>query len=1294
MDTENVKYNKTYKKCKTLVKKWEKEFKSINNRIPSKFDIKEAPAKVRSAYKTYFHIKSAILENSVDIDSCSVIDESLSNSPESSFNIETLLTDNSVSPKSDTLTERLPNEVELNQLLSSKPKFDKISETSTKSINPFSDTFTKKLFQKSKFSLRNPRKSQIVKSITQNKIEELDTENGYKIKENVHIIESNLNNKGPANINENILSSNNYSSIDCLRLTHNSMTLNSKSIDVKEKVNNHTVKQYNERWLERATGISIQVENTPKTFEKFGISNISLQYKEDVYADFVENSESENDDISDKIKPALKKRKLVSDILENDNKIRSPQKKGKTKCRNLKPVSNESLNASDKLEGICTDEPSQENTNIKSKKLSKVIIIENEENPPTLDEFTVFGVEKDLLPRFGKMVPLKENKITKEYVDPGNRLEQKIKNGTLNDNFVRINVEKKVFVRGKKSLNYSKFKKQQFKNKKALHGGMEFPESGKVICYKCGGSGHMSRFCVAHKGDQLLPLNMVDKNDIPTLEEMDKNKTDNFESTSDHNTISAYKASVIPESFLKLLSEYDNQLAKIKPVYSDINSVDTNEIYDALKMFGHNSFRYGQEEAIKRILCGSSTLLLLSTGGGKSLCYQLPAYIYRKKYQCITLVISPLVSLMEDQVLSMPDFLKAGCLHTNQPPTHRKRILQLLKDGELSILLISPEALISGDGSTNFKGLFKLLPPIAFVCIDEAHCVSQWSHNFRPSYLMISRVLREKLKIETILGLTATASQTTIKSIISHINIPDGFSGVIRNPELPKNLILSISQEMDKDRSLITLLSSEPISSFNSIIIYCIRRDECERIAAILRSSLQEPGLPTMEKRGKKRKLMSYVAEAYHAGLSAAQRKNIQTKFMDGSLRIIVATVAFGMGIDKSDIRCIIHYDMPSSFESYVQEVGRAGRDGKEAHCHVFVNNNKKDKNELLKHIYSNSIDRHVIRKLLEKVFQKCNCKNLHISDNAETSIKCKGHEVAIPIDETVEELDLQAEVIVTLLCYLELHPQQIVKVLNNTYTMCKIAFYGDIDSLNNMAQKCPPLQWALKFKNTINNKFERKKCNILEFPVVEVAAEIGWESGITKYKLKNLEWIVDENGISRKSSLKVEFHTLGFRIRAPGDLTSLELDKMLDYLHETVITQEKSRLQQLEEISITLHKLGSSTIHNLIYLPSEERQQKSNELKSIIQSYFQREDVVDINIETRPLNEEHVISDVRALISSYRDCKFSGRSIARIFQGISSPNYPAIIWGRCKFWRSHINEDFNGLVRIATQQILDIKLK
>ncbi|CAG9864447.1 unnamed protein product [Phyllotreta striolata] len=939
---------------------------------------------------------------------------------------------------------------------------------------------------------------------------------------------------------------------------------------------------------------------------------------------------------------------------------------------------------------------------------------EQEEEPHKYDlEFSVkprtvvsrYGSVKNILKTKNKELignTAKEEGLVKDKEEQAReKLEQKISSGTLNDNFVKINIRKKVFVRGKTSVNFKRYKKTQWKKAKAkaLAGpdmDMGGCDGGMLTCFNCGQVGHFAQACPHNKGDALLPLNAAEDAEecpFPTLEEASKMAEESHlnirksklpsnednpgeDPFSDEDSEELLLETMKLEEHIKKLDVqvYMDSTKDVESYYKlDDNGsvIDTpQEVFQALEKFGHSSFRHGQERAIMRILSGQSTLVTLSTGSGKSLCYQLPAYLYSQREPCISLVISPLVSLMDDQVVGIAKCLKAACLHSNQTGAQRKKILDAIALGELNILLVSPEAVVSGEKQRGFGSFLRKLPPIAFACIDEAHCVSQWSHNFRPSYLMICRVLRESLGVKTILGLTATATEATRTSIIRHLGIPDGERGVISDVPLPDNLELTVSRDPNRDRALLDLLLSDRFKRFNSIIIYCTRRLECERIAAFLRTALKNE--QPLQKDNKKRKRASNQAEPYHAGLSASRRKSIQNAFMSGQLRVVVATVAFGMGINKSDIRAVVHYNMPSSFESYVQEIGRAGRDGLEAHCHVFLDSSGNDIYELRRHIHSSSIDRQVIRKLLDKVFVPCVCKE-----------KCPKHEVAFSIEAAIRALDIPEENVSTLLCYLELHANKYIELLSPAYTTCKIISYAGPLQIRKAAKDCPPLAMALALYKDKQDSGE----NVLEFPVIDVAAAMGWESGICKFKLKNLEWITVNNQ-QKRSTLSVQFSDLGFRLLAPGNLSGDQLDEVLDVLYDRVVEQEKTALLQLNAIHATLREVALPSFRACLDAPNDRR------IKSKVREYFDSSDCLKaFSLTEYPeFDEDRLAADVRAIVCMYRDNNFTARTIARIFQGIQSPNYPAVIWGRCKFWRSHLDKDFHVIVKTAIKELIKMR--
>lgn len=318
------------------------------------------------------------------------------------------------------------------------------------------------------------------------------------------------------------------------------------------------------------------------------------------------------------------------------------------------------------------------------------------------------------------------------------------------------------------------------------------------------------------------------------------------------------------------------------------------------KYFGYDSFRQGQRELIENILEGRNVLGVLPTGGGKSICYQLPALMK----DGVSLVISPLISLMKDQVDSLRENgINAGFINSSLDSEEYRKILSDVKTGHIKILYISPERL----ENEFFRNFIRDID-ISFVAVDEAHCISQWGHDFRPSYKLIPDLYQIKGDVQ-ILAFTATATKEVREDIINNLQLSNPFIKVTGFDR--KNLYFKVAKPKNKLTYLNSYLKDH---RDDSGIIYASTRKKVDDIYKNLKS------------RG-------YAIEKYHAGLSEDERKKAQDNFIYDRAKIIVATNAFGMGIDKSNVRFVIHYNMPKDMESYYQEAGRAGRDGEDATC-------------------------------------------------------------------------------------------------------------------------------------------------------------------------------------------------------------------------------------------------------------------------------------------------------------------------------------------------------------------------
>ena len=313
------------------------------------------------------------------------------------------------------------------------------------------------------------------------------------------------------------------------------------------------------------------------------------------------------------------------------------------------------------------------------------------------------------------------------------------------------------------------------------------------------------------------------------------------------------------------------------------------------QVFGYQSFRPFQAEIVADLIAGKDAFVLMPTGGGKSLCYQIPA-LHRAG---IAIVVSPLISLMKDQVDALlVNGVRAACYNSSLAAAEARQVLAQLHAGELDLLYVAPERLLSDDFLARLESL-----QVALFAIDEAHCVSQWGHDFRPEYVQLGK-LRELFPRVPMVALTATAEKQTRLDIVQRLRLQEARQ-VVAGFDRP-NIRYTVIDKAKPYQQLGAFLAGR---QQESVIVYCLSRKRVEEVA----NKLQQDG---------------FSAAAYHAGLPAEQRSQVQEDFLRDDLQIVVATVAFGMGIDKPNVRFVVHYDLPKNIESYYQETGRAGRDG------------------------------------------------------------------------------------------------------------------------------------------------------------------------------------------------------------------------------------------------------------------------------------------------------------------------------------------------------------------------------
>ena len=401
------------------------------------------------------------------------------------------------------------------------------------------------------------------------------------------------------------------------------------------------------------------------------------------------------------------------------------------------------------------------------------------------------------------------------------------------------------------------------------------------------------------------------------------------------------------------------------------------DIREALQQyFGYNKFRLNQLEIIENVLAKKDSIVLMPTGGGKSLCYQIPALVF----EGVTIVVSPLIALMKDQVDALKlNGVAAAFLNSSQSNLEQSFIIERLKNNQLKLLYVAPERLL---GQNSLLAYLKYIH-VSLFAIDEAHCISHWGHDFRPEYLVLGQ-LKKQFPDTPIIALTATADKLTKQDIIQKLEIDD--YTVFENSFNRPNISYFIKPKKNYLPQLLTYLKDH---SEDSGIIYCLSRNSTEKLAEELKSH-------------------GYAAAAYHAGLENNVKELNQERFLRDEIKIIVATIAFGMGINKSNVRYVIHADLPKNIEGYYQETGRAGRDGLPSEAILFYSAADVFKLKSFATIDGNEAQSKIMLKKLDQMANLCSTRQcrrqylLNYFDEAAPSF-CNSCDVCLSDEEKAD---------------------------------------------------------------------------------------------------------------------------------------------------------------------------------------------------------------------------------------------------------------------------------------------------
>jgi ATP-dependent DNA helicase RecQ len=594
--------------------------------------------------------------------------------------------------------------------------------------------------------------------------------------------------------------------------------------------------------------------------------------------------------------------------------------------------------------------------------------------------------------------------------------------------------------------------------------------------------------------------------------------------------------------------------------------------------FGFSSMRAGQETVVRALLDGRSALAVFPTGGGKSLCYQLPALLL----DGLTLVISPLIALMKDQVDALTaKGISAARLDSTLDADQVREVYERLEAGSLKLLYIAPERF----ANEAFRQRMKRLP-IQLAAIDEAHCISEWGHNFRPDYLKLATICR-RLKVPRVLALTATATPKVARDIRKafRIAVADHVQLSFHRP----NLDLRVTPCKIEERK--SLLLEKLLAVDGPAVVYVTRQETAEEVSTFLAKN----GLSS---------------RAYHAGLPAEFRADAQSSFMAGTTRIIVATIAFGMGIDKADIRAVFHYNLPKSLENHTQEIGRAGRDGQPAICEMLACGD--DLIVLENFIYSDTPTPRALGNLIDRV--------LRLGDVFDVS----------PYDLSTV-CDIRPGVVSTVMTYLEI--AGILEATGTFYATYRSKLLTTQEKL--LAGRAPAERKLLK---QILDSGEMKRWWLYIYPT-----ELAQNLGISRDKI-----VSALNGLQTAGDIMLSVSGVrhGYRMKKPpGDLAVLT-----ESLVEKFLAREQADLDRLRQV------LGLSAYRGCLtgYLTKHFGEKLDQPCGHCDRCRGVPAKTIKRPKPRRVRNDE--LTAVRALVDEKHAALNSPRQLARFLCGMASP--------------------------------------